>query len=614
MKKTILLIFLIYSSSLISQDKELKNAVEAFMSNDIELTNNLLPKISNSISRTTLQWHVDAFLYGIKDSIIDKVQLKFSDKKITTASILNLFKTTEILETHYFQKDSTIYETLKKALVASKKINDTTLIRLSYRKLIKHVYGNSKLFDFLDKFSEEFKPYIKTFQDETIYNYYKYTAIAYNNNQPQIIKYQEVLDNHIDVYDPLSKGILNQIIGISESYFNNNDELAILYIEKAIKYYEQVPGFTGNLHQFKTNNNLGYFYNKLKQPEIALIYLRKALKFPMGKNNLLSKSNAYLSMAQTHENLKNFDSAYYYSKKEKSTLKEFNEYETAIKQREIETKYQTAEKEKQILIEQQKKKQNSNIAFALGTVLLFVAITAFLIQKNTKRKQLLAEQEKALETQKLTTVLKEQELIAIDAMIEGQEKERQRMANDLHDDLGGLMANVKMHFNALKDKQSEDLFNKTDRLLDEAYQKVRTVAHAKNSGVIAKQGLLKAVQNMAGKVSANNQIQIEVVYHNLESRFENSLELTLFRIIQELITNVIKHAEATEATIHITNHDDSLNIMVEDNGKGFNTKNIPKASGMGIHSIDKRIENLGGTVTIESEKNKGTSVIIDIPS
>ena len=171
-----------------------------------------------------------------------------------------------------------------------------------------------------------------------------------------------------------------------------------------------------------------------------------------------------------------------------------------------------------------------------------------------------------------------------------------------------------LHFNALKDKDSPELFDKTNNLIEEAYQKVRSVAHAKNSGVIAKQGLLKAVQNMAGKVSVSNKIQIEVLDYGLDNRLENSLELTLFRVIQELITNVIKHAEATEATIHITNHEDSINIMVEDNGKGFNPKQITKTNtGMGISSIDKRVEHLDGTLTIESEKNKGTTVIIDIP-
>lgn len=259
------------------------------------------------------------------------------------------------------------------------------------------------------------------------------------------------------------------------------------------------------------------------------------------------------------------------------------------------------------------RKKNRTTLIISISILLIVTLIGVLIQKNTKRKQLLAEQEKELQVQKVGTLMKEQELASIDAMIEGQEKERQRIANDLHDDLGGMMATVKLHFNTLKDKPSPELYEKTDRLLDEAYQKVRTVAHAKNSGVIAKEGLLKSVNDMAQKVSSTGKIAIDVVDHGLENRLENSLELTIFRIIQELITNVIKHAHATEATIHLTQHDNSLNIMVEDNGTGFNSKQITSREGMGLSSIDKRIDHLHGSLEIDSEIGRGTNIIIDIP-
>jgi signal transduction histidine kinase len=203
-------------------------------------------------------------------------------------------------------------------------------------------------------------------------------------------------------------------------------------------------------------------------------------------------------------------------------------------------------------------------------------------------------------------------------MIEGQEKERKRIAEDLHDDLGSVLTTLKLHFenfkvNKTKKKFSEEeLIDKTEDLLDEAYTKVRSIAHAKNSGVIANQGLLLAIENMAEKVSSSKKLAIDVIDHGLENRLENSLELAIFRIVQELITNIIKHAEAKQATIHLTNHESTLNIMVEDDGKGFDVNNISK-KGMGIHSIDKRIEHLDGTMTIESEINKGTTIILDIP-
>ena len=287
----------------------------------------------------------------------------------------------------------------------------------------------------------------------------------------------------------------------------------------------------------------------------------------------------------------------------------------------LQVQLETEKKEKKILLQSNQiekgKRQKRNIWLGALGIVLIGGLFAFLVQKGAKRKQLLAEQEKVLQEQKVENLLKEQELTTIDAMIEGQEKERLRIANDLHDDLGGLMANVKLHFNSLQEKNKErgsELFSKTNTLLDEAYEKIRAIAHAKNSGVIAKQGLLMAVYNMADKISTANKINIDVLDHGLDNRLENSLELTLFRVIQELTTNIIKHANASEATIHLTNHDDSFNIMVEDNGKGFKTDGITsKTNGMGLKSIDKRVAHLNGTLDIESLPGKGTTVIIDIP-
>ena len=205
-------------------------------------------------------------------------------------------------------------------------------------------------------------------------------------------------------------------------------------------------------------------------------------------------------------------------------------------------------------------------------------------------------------------------------MVDGQEKERKRIAEDLHDNLGSVLATLKLHFENLKINREkkkinqETLFNKTENLIDEAYLKVRRIAHAKNAGVIANQGLLLAVQMMAEKISSADKIQIEVVHFGLNKRLENTLELTLFRIIQELITNIIKHADAKNATINISLYDKNLNIIIEDNGKGFDIEKVNLKNGMGISSIKTRIEHLKGTFEIDTTLGKGSSVILNIPA
>lgn len=286
---------------------------------------------------------------------------------------------------------------------------------------------------------------------------------------------------------------------------------------------------------------------------------------------------------------------------------------------ELETKYQTAEKEKQILLEQQKKRENRNLFFGSLIFILLGSIIAFFMIKSSRRKRLIAEQEKALETQKNLTLLKEQEITTINAMVEGQEKERKRVAEDLHDNLGSALATLKLHFDNLrinKKKQKVDqdaLFDKTENLIDEAYLKVRSIAHAKNAGVIANKGLLVAVQMMAEKISSANKITIEVVHFGLDTPLENSLEIAVFRMIQELTTNILKHAHGSQATINISRHHNTLNIIVEDNGIGFDINKIDLQNGMGLHSIKTRVAHIKGELIIDSTPSKGTTIIVNVP-
>ena len=111
-----------------------------------------------------------------------------------------------------------------------------------------------------------------------------------------------------------------------------------------------------------------------------------------------------------------------------------------------------------------------------------------------------------------------------------------------------------------------------------------------------------------------DQLTVDVYDFGLTERIDNSLEINIFRIIQELVTNVIKHANATEANISITQLDKKINIIVEDNGKGFYARDmVLKDNGMGLSSIEKRVEHLEGSMDIDSTLGKGTNIIIDIP-
>jgi hypothetical protein len=356
--------------------------------------------------------------------------------------------------------------------------------------------------------------------------------------------------------------------------------------------------------------------NKYKE---AIKQLENAEKIELEKYHLKYNKIIYGKFANYYKELGDFKNAYKYYEKYNIARDSLNNINQNIAISDLDKKYKTAEKDKLILETEAKILKNRNFLFASIILLILVITIAILSLKNSKKKIKLAEKEEEVQIQKNLTLLKEQEITTINAMVNGQEKERKRIAEDLHDNLGSVLATLKFHFENLKINREkkklnhEELFNKTEGLIDEAYLKVRSIAHAKNAGVIASQGLLLAVQMMAEKISSADKIQIEVVDFGLEKRLENNLEITVFRIIQELITNIIKHANAKNATINMSSYDKNLNIIVEDDGNGFDIKKINLKNGMGISSIKTRIKHLKGTFKVDATPNKGSSIIIDIP-
>ncbi|UAM99835.1 hypothetical protein K8354_08560 [Polaribacter litorisediminis] len=420
---------------------------------------------------------------------------------------------------------------------------------------------------------------------------------------------------------------------LSKYKVSTYSNLAHLHTEKypdTAKYYFDktlnLKDLMNNRQLVGTYINYSAFLKNQKQYNQAFAYLKEAEAIELKQYQLKYNKIIYSDFANMYKLQGNYKKAYQYYEKYNIARDSLNNTAQNVAISDLDKKYKTAEKEKEnlqlkqenIAIEQEKIK-NQNFLIATILLLILVSIIATLIIKNSKRKRELAEQEKKLETQKNLTLLKEQEITTINAMVDGQEKERKQIAEDLHDNLGSILATLKLHFDNLKINREkkkinqDELFNKTEKLIDDAYLKVRSIAHAKNAGVIANKGLLVAVKMMAEKISSADKLKIEVIHFGLDKRVENNLELTVFRIIQELLTNIIKHAEAQNATINISLYDKNLNIIIEDDGKGFDIKKVNLQNGMGISSIKTRIEHLKGTFTVDATIGKGSAILLDIP-
>jgi signal transduction histidine kinase len=396
----------------------------------------------------------------------------------------------------------------------------------------------------------------------------------------------------------------------------NQPDSAMYYYEKALvisKKQKNVYDICLNLF------NQAHIYSTRKDYSKAISLLKEAQRLPI--KQYVKNINSLI-----HQNLsKNYAALSDYSKAYTELIKynETNDKDVFFKQNkqilDLQTKYDTKNKELKVLTLTTKNNNKTLLIYLFVGLLVIVSFLGYLRINFLNKKKKIAEQEKLIEAQKLANALKEHELKEIDKLLEGQEKERLKIANDLHDNLGSLMATLKLNFQNLKRnsqttlEEEELLFEKTDAMLDEAYQKIRGIAHSKNAGVIANEGLLPAIMNMAKKATVPGRLSVQVIPFGLDERIDNTIEVNIFRMVQEILTNAIKHSEANEITIHLTQHHDSLNIIIEDNGKGFIPKNRDKKEGMGLPNIEKKVEHMGGTFTIDSTQGKGTSILIDLP-
>lgn len=516
---------------------------------------------------------------------------------------------------------STFYLKNSEKINSNKKILDSSILGKTYQRLA-YVYSKISLDTLeLNYLKKSINLYESLSNNPKLIYLYNNLGTFYSQNNKKLDSsfyyYKKGLNLKID---HKLKGTIYQNIGAL--YFGNNISLdsAKYYFDKALKYN------LGDATYASLYFNKAVIEKENGNLTKALEYYNKSNEFSIANNNLHSQSYIQEDLAKLYDSIKNFKKANEHYKKYISLKDSILKLDIIESVNDIETKYQTEKKEKENLklkaqnIEAEAERQKNKIFLTVSLLFIVLGGTIGLLSlKNSKRKRKLAEQDKELETQKNLTLLKEQELTTINAMVDGQEKERKRIAEDLHDNLGSVLATLKLHFENLKMNREkkkinqETLFDKTENLIDEAYLKVRRIAHAKNAGVIANQGLLTAIQMMAEKISSADKVKIEVVDFGLDKRLENSLEITIFRIIQELLTNIMKHAEAKNATINISLYDKNLNIIIEDDGKGFDLKKVNLKNGMGISSIKTRVEHLKGTFEVDATIGKGSSIIIDIP-
>lgn len=200
-------------------------------------------------------------------------------------------------------------------------------------------------------------------------------------------------------------------------------------------------------------------------------------------------------------------------------------------------------------------------------------------------------------------------------MLRGQEEERGRLARDLHDGLGGMLSGVRQTLNVVKGNQyipeaSANSFNRALEMLDSSISELRRVARNMMPEALLKFGLKDAVEDLCHNFSGPS-LKVQCQAFGLENRLPESTEVIVFRIVQELLNNVVKHAGADQVLLQLLRDGNRFHLTIEDNGRGFDPKKLEEAAGIGWINIRSRVNYLGGEMDLRSAPGKGTSVEIE---
>lgn len=345
----------------------------------------------------------------------------------------------------------------------------------------------------------------------------------------------------------------------------------------------------------------------------ALDTLKKGMQLGEAIKSNDIRSYAYQLTSQAYEGLGDYYKAHEHLLLHKILSDSiFNEAQNRALH-ELERKFQAEKKSRQLVDQQllnaQQEETLSQQRFLLSVVILVSLLLAlaagFLLYYLRQRRKLYHQQ--------LMVVKRENELQSVKALITGEEKERTRIAKELHDGLSGLLSGIKLRFSAFKDyiggEDQQHNYRQALGLLDDASREVRQISHNLMPEVLLKYGLIEALHGYFNSINQSGTLQIDFQVLGMEQRLSSSMELTLYRILQELVKNIIKHSNATEVLVQMSRIDHLLTVTVEDNGIGFSPDRTD--DGIGLESIRSRVDYLSGKLDIQSQQGMGTSVYIE---
>ncbi|MGG9970751.1 tetratricopeptide repeat-containing sensor histidine kinase [Ferruginibacter sp. SUN002] len=356
------------------------------------------------------------------------------------------------------------------------------------------------------------------------------------------------------------------------------------------------------------NVNISSVLNKMNKYSEGLEYNTKGIAIAESIGALDILVAAADNMAVEYAGMNNFAKAYEWQQKYSAYSDSLINIERNKQMADAEAKYQTAQKEK--LIQQQKFQLTKKNYWLFGSIgaLSLICLLGYTNYRRYKLRQ---------ETKLQEAVIRQQDL-STKAILEAEENERKRIAQELHDGVGQMMSAAKMNLSAfesdiqLKNEQQKLAYEKIVSLVDESCKEVRSVSHQMMPNALLKKGLANAIREFVDKIDSRV-LKVELYSEGLNERVAANTETVLYRVVQECVNNVIKHSGANHLDISLIKDADGISITIEDNGKGFDVRSKENEEGMGLKNMRTRIEYLKGSIEFDSTPAKGTLVAIHVP-
>lgn len=394
--------------------------------------------------------------------------------------------------------------------------------------------------------------------------------------------------------------------------------------DESIKKYEEILRLSRDVD----SSLMSYIYSGLGAAQLqkkdfvnAESNLTKAISIAANANDKYSLRDNYLLMAKIRKAQSDFQYALLFREKYDSLNDMIMSETTTKNMHALEKKYNSAKKDNQIAKQQlsiienksiiQKKNTLNTLLIAAIIILLFFAL---LVYRNLMNRHQILKQGEELKKQKILELEKEKQLIAAQSLMKGQEEERTRLARDLHDGVGGLLSGVKLSMSNMKgnvflSEENALSMNNVIMQLDQSIAELRRVSHNMMPESLINYGLKEALENYCETLNISGKIKVQLQTYGMEIRMGQSNEIIVYRMVQELLNNVVKHAGAKNVLIQLVRKQDRFTLTVEDDGKGFDPLEV--RNGAGLQNIKARAEYLNGNVDVISSQGEGTSVTVE---